>query len=147
MCFRGGLGVVSMKNKILMYNAANGMVNSIIIHLKHVKNINFPKMPSDLWKDTTCTALCIAVSEDWDSLRSVNICLKPSGCGFHSIFIVIFHNYICTIHGPSLKQPCQNLRRLDSGVASRKYIFPIKIAKQGRLLDKMDARAFLVFFL
>lgn len=39
-------------------------------------------------KDTCWTALCVAVSGDCDSFKSFSICLKPSSCGCHAIFII-----------------------------------------------------------
>lgn len=43
-------------------------------------------------KDTCCTVRWIAVSGLWDSLSSVKICLSPSSCGCHAIFIVFFNS-------------------------------------------------------
>lgn len=43
-------------------------------------------------KDTCCTARWVAVSGLCDSLSSVRICLSPSSCGCHAIFMFVFFN-------------------------------------------------------
>lgn len=53
-------------------------------------------------KDTCCTARCVAVSGLCDSLSSVRICLSPSSCGCHAIFIVFFNSTTVTRSLPSL---------------------------------------------
>lgn len=53
-------------------------------------------------KDTCCTALWVAVSGLCDSLSSVRICLSPSSCGCHAIFIVFFNSTTVTRSLPSL---------------------------------------------
>lgn len=47
-------------------------------------------------KDTNCTARWVAVSGLCDSLSSVRICLSPSSCGCHAIFIVCFSTALLT---------------------------------------------------
>lgn len=53
-------------------------------------------------KDTCCTARWVAVSGLCDSLSSVRICLSPSSCGCHAIFIVFFNSTTVTRSLPSL---------------------------------------------
>lgn len=38
-----------------------------------------------VWEDTSCTALCVAVSGDWESFSSWSTCCKPCSSGCHSI--------------------------------------------------------------
>lgn len=49
-------------------------------------------MAKEKRKDTCCTARWVAVSGLCDSLSSVRICLSPSSCGCHAIFIVFFNS-------------------------------------------------------
>lgn len=53
-------------------------------------------------KDTCCTARWVAVSGLCDSFSSVRICLSPSSCGCHAIFIVFFNSTTVTRSLPSL---------------------------------------------
>lgn len=61
-----------------------------------------PRDSVDSRKDTCCTVRWVAVSGLCDSLSSVKICLSPSSCGCHAIFIVFFNSTTVTRSLPSL---------------------------------------------
>lgn len=46
---------------------------------------------------TICTALCVAVSGDWDSFSNVIICCKPSGCGSQLILSSLLYKLLFAI--------------------------------------------------
>lgn len=67
-----------------------------------VRGTKIADLGIDGQKDTCCTARWVAVSGLCDSLSSVKICLSPSSCGCHAIFIVFFNSTTVTRSLPSL---------------------------------------------
>lgn len=74
-------------------------------------------------KDTCCTALWVAVSGLCDSLSSVRICLSPSSCGCHAIFIVFFNSTTVTRSLPSLTS------QINGSSPQRSHSLPLSFAR------------------
>lgn len=66
-------------------------INHFSFTLSRKQNLTliYPTNPStDRRKDTSCTALWVAVSGDWESLSSCSTCCRPCSSGCHSILQV-----------------------------------------------------------